>query len=163
MQEISVHPSVLPDNIFIIQMLEEESAKPAKVPRQEDKKVQQLQQGLDAGRKLVQVLRKTVPRAVEALNRQLDRSVADLSVLERVFEKVQQGEESDEQVSEAYLELASLMEDSFHLMASYKCSVVSEEGGNTWKSSVQLGPIDHNLRLLLLQLRTSNRLKKVSS
>lgn len=108
-------------------------------------------------------LRLAVPKAVEALNRQLDAAVAQLRQLEGALDQVQRGAAGDGRSSQEQLQLAVQLEDSLCLLTTNKCSVVSEgEGGSTWKADVQLGGFGDVFRLLLLQLRADGQLAKVS-
>ncbi|XP_052123331.1 uncharacterized protein LOC113210024 isoform X2 [Frankliniella occidentalis] len=155
----------LPDNIFMIRMIEEAvGGPPRKVPRRED--VQQLERGVDAGRKVVQQLRQLVPMAVEALNRQLDSSVAQLHQMEEALANLQRGTAGEEgtttpELAVKHMELAVLLEGSARLLNTKKCDVVAEEGVASWRASVKEGPIDHVIPLLLLQLHAGGQLQKV--
>lgn len=170
-KDLTIEPNgLLPDNIFIIRMLEtadSDGAPPRKAPRMEDARVQVhlqvLQRGVDAGRQLVQVLRQVVPMAVEALNHQLDTSVAQLRQMERDLEKLQRGATGDAATAADFSEQQlQQLEDSLRLLNLNKCAVVAEEGVATWKASVQLGRVSNVLRLLLLQLRAEGQLEKVA-
>ncbi|XP_026288940.1 uncharacterized protein LOC113213929 [Frankliniella occidentalis] len=151
----------LPDTILAIRLIENGGVPPRKKPRREDSDQQRLQRGVDAGRKVVEALRLAVPKAVEALNRQLDASVAQLRQLEETLEQVQRGAAGDGRTSQEQLQLATQLEDSLGLLNT-KCSVVAEEeDGSTWKAAVQIGGFGDSLRLLLLQLRADGQLGKV--
>ncbi|XP_026288935.1 uncharacterized protein LOC113213925 [Frankliniella occidentalis] len=98
---------------------------------------------------------------MEALNRQLDASVAQLRQLEEALEQVQRGAADDEGTSQEQLQLAVQLEES-HRLLNNKWSVVSEEqDGSTWKADVQLGGFGDTLRPLLLQLREDGLLVQV--
>ncbi|XP_052131660.1 uncharacterized protein LOC127751717 [Frankliniella occidentalis] len=146
-------------------MIENDGAPPRKKARTEEPEVQQLRRGVEAGRKVVEVLRLVVPKAVEALNRQLDSSVAQLRQVEEALElQVQRaaaGAEGSDPVAEQ-LQLAVQLEDSLRLLTANKCSVVAEEeDGAAWRASAPLGGFSDILRLLLLQLRADGQLEKV--
>ncbi|XP_026290047.2 uncharacterized protein LOC113214789 isoform X1 [Frankliniella occidentalis] len=168
-KDLTADPGSLPDNILAIRMIEKDGAPPRKVARKEDTKMQQLQRGVEAGRKVVQQLREVVPMAVAALNRQLVSSVASLRQIEEAFDKLKQvaagSEGTTPDLTAEQLQLVAQLEDSLRLLTTNKCSVVAEEGAGVaaWKASVLLGPIDHILRPLLLLLRASGQLTKVDN
>ncbi|XP_052119613.1 uncharacterized protein LOC113202351 [Frankliniella occidentalis] len=164
-KDLAADPTDLPDTILAIRMIENDGAPPRKKPKTEETEVRQLRRGVEAGRKVVEVLRLVVPKAVEALNRQLDSSVAQLRQLEEALElQVQRGPaggEVSDPVAEQ-LQLAVQLEDSLRLLTANKCSVVAEEeDGAAWRSSAPLGGFSDILRLLLLQLRADGQLEKV--
>ncbi|XP_026285418.2 E3 ubiquitin-protein ligase TRIM32-like [Frankliniella occidentalis] len=163
-KDLEVDPGDLPDANIVIRMIEDQCVLPCKRPRREVTEQQRLQRGLEAGRKLVEALRLVVPKAVEALNRQLDTSVAHLRHLEEALEQhVQRGVAGDVgPTPEEQLQLAEQMEDSIRLLNTNRCSFVAqEEDGSTWKASVQLGGFGDILRPLLVQLREDYLLLKV--
>ncbi|XP_026292777.1 uncharacterized protein LOC113217160 [Frankliniella occidentalis] len=165
-KHLATDPGGLPDNFSLIRVMEKDGAPARKVARREDPKVQQLQRGVDAGRRVVQVLRQAIPMAVEALHRQLDSSVAHLRDMESALDKLlrgeQGGDEGELQGPTPDLAVKRLrMEDSLRLLSTDKCTVVAEEGATTWGASVELGRMDDVLRLLLLQLRADSQLQKV--
>ncbi|XP_026290050.2 uncharacterized protein LOC113214790 [Frankliniella occidentalis] len=161
-KDLAADPDGLPDNILAIQLIENDGAPLRKRPRREDPEVQQLQRGVDAARKVVDALRLAVPKAVEALNRQLDMSVAQLRQLEEALEQqVQRRAGGDQGSSPEQLQTAEQMEDSLRLLTTNNCSVVVGENGSSWKASVQLSESSDILRLLLLQLRADGQLAKV--
>ncbi|XP_052126290.1 uncharacterized protein LOC113209900 isoform X2 [Frankliniella occidentalis] len=169
MKDLTVDPGDLPDNISLIRMVEKQGAPPpCKVLRREDTAVQQLQRGVDAGRKLVEQLRHLVPLAVEALNRQLDSSVAQLSRMEETLGKLQRKQAPGDEdtppdlLAGEQFQLVVQLEDSLRLLAATKCRVVAEQSADTWTASVKLGPNHDVMRLLLLQLRADAELHKVA-
>ncbi|XP_026287514.1 uncharacterized protein LOC113212880 [Frankliniella occidentalis] len=161
-KDLVTDPGDLPDSNIVIRLIETGGVPPCKKCRTENSDQQRLQRGVDAGRKVVAALRLAVPKAVEALNRQLDAAVARLRHLERALEKVQRSAAGDEGTSPAHLQLARQLEDSLRLLTTTKCSVVSEEeGGSIWKADVQLDGFGDVFRLLLLKLRADCELAKV--
>ncbi|XP_026292706.2 uncharacterized protein LOC113217070 isoform X2 [Frankliniella occidentalis] len=163
-KNMAVGPDGLPDNILAIRAMEKEAEPPCKVPRREVPEVRQLLRGVEAGRKLVQELRRVVPMAVKALDRQLDSAVAQLRRMEEALGKMRREDAGDaaEGLTPDLVQAVVQLEDSVRLLSAHKCGVVAEHGGDTWRASgVELSPNDHALRLLLLQLRSSSRLQKV--
>lgn len=156
-------PTQLPDNISLIQIIEKGNEPPRKLSKGEDPKVQQLQRGVKAGQKLVQVLQQIIPKAVEALHRQLDLSVTKLAQLEEALNKHwwETGENDPPGLTREQVQLVAQFEDSCQLLTTKKCSFVAEKAGTSWRASVRLGPIDYIMRLLLLQLRAADKLEKV--
>ncbi|XP_052121214.1 uncharacterized protein LOC113213922 [Frankliniella occidentalis] len=150
---LPANPRDLPDNIPLLRLIQDRVVPPR----------QQLQRGVDAGRKVVEALRLAFPKAVKALNRQLDESVAQLVQLEEALEQqVPQCKTGDGCTSPEQLQLAMQLEDSLRLLTTNKCSVVSEEeGGSTWRADVQLDGLGDVFRLLLLQLLADGQLVKV--
>ncbi|XP_026289565.2 uncharacterized protein LOC113214420 [Frankliniella occidentalis] len=157
----------LPDSFLTIRLLEDEDAPPCKKLKIEDPELQQLQRGAVAGRKVVEMLRLVVPLAVEALNRQLESSVAQLGQVEQALERRVQREAAGDvgttsDAVEEPLQLAEQLEASHRLLTSTKCTVTAEEeGGSSWTASVQPGGCGDILRVLLLQLRADGQLGKV--
>ncbi|XP_052132656.1 uncharacterized protein LOC113211640 [Frankliniella occidentalis] len=137
-----------------------EGGPPRKVPRREDPRLAKLQRGAEAGRKVVQLLQQVVPLAVDALHRQLDASVARLRQVEEALADLEQAAPHP---AEQLLQLAVQLEDHNRVLNANKCSVVAEEvgGAASWRSSVQLGPLHHLARLLLLQQQIDGELVKV--
>ncbi|XP_026285406.1 uncharacterized protein LOC113211297 [Frankliniella occidentalis] len=164
-KDLPGEPDDIPDNILAIQLIENGGAPPCKRLKREDTEVQQLQRGVDAGKKVVEALRLAVPKAVEALNRQLDTSVAHLRELEEALEQRVQRDAAggDGGPTPEQLKLAVQLEDSLCLLTANKCSVVVGESGSSWKATMQLGESDDFLRLLLLQLLADGQLAKVDS
>ncbi|XP_052122111.1 E3 ubiquitin-protein ligase RNF182-like [Frankliniella occidentalis] len=64
-KDLNADPAALPDTIALIRLIEHDGAPPLKKPRTEETEVRQLRRGVEAGRKVVEVLRLVVPRAVE--------------------------------------------------------------------------------------------------
>ncbi|XP_052126695.1 uncharacterized protein LOC113212504 [Frankliniella occidentalis] len=166
-KDLNADPADIPDSILAIRLIEHNGVPPRKNPRTEETEVQQLRQGVEAGRKVVEVLvlRLVVPRAVEALNRQLDSSVAQLRQVEEALERQVQrgaaGGEGSAPVGEQ-LHLAVQLEDNLRPLTAKKCSVVAEEeDGATWRACAELGGFGDILRLLLLPLRADGQLEKV--
>ncbi|XP_052132447.1 uncharacterized protein LOC127752023, partial [Frankliniella occidentalis] len=170
-------PEDLPDNVLAVQLLENEDvlvlddAPLCKMPKIEDLELEQLQRGADAGRRVVEMLRLMVPRAVETLNRQLESSVAWLGQVEEALKRRVQREAAgdvgttSDVVVEEPLQLAEQLKAIHHLLTSIsnKCTFASEEeGGSAWTASAQSGGCGDNLlRLLLLQLWDDGVLGKV--
>ncbi|XP_026290052.1 uncharacterized protein LOC113214791 [Frankliniella occidentalis] len=163
-KELEGDHAVLPDNILAIRLIENGTS-PCKIPRRDNIKLKQLQQGVDAGRRLVQLLRKLVPVAVEALNRQLASSVTQLREMEEALERRAAADvcNTTPELEVKELQLVEQLEDSLSLLTSTKCNVMAEEGRAAWRASVQLGPDSYILHLLLLQLRTDGQLEKVAN
>ncbi|XP_052121211.1 uncharacterized protein LOC113213928 isoform X2 [Frankliniella occidentalis] len=166
-KDLPVDLDDLPDTILAIRLIENGGVPPRKKPRGEDSDQQRLQRGVDAGRKVVEALRLAVPKAVEALNRQLDASVAQLLQLEEALEQQVQRNARDDGGTPPppveQLQLAVQLEDSLRLLTTNECSVVAEEeDGPTWKAALQLGGFGDILRMLLLQLRADGQLQKVA-
>ncbi|XP_026285404.1 uncharacterized protein LOC113211295 [Frankliniella occidentalis] len=165
-KDLAAAPEECPDDIFAL-LIEDEAVPPRKKSRTQETEVQQLQRGVEAGRKVVEVLRLLVPKAVEALHRQLDTSVAQLHRLEESLEKrVEQKAAGDEgttpELEDEQVQLAVQLQHSLRLLNTIKCGVVAEaEDGTTWKASVHIGGFNDILRLLLLQLREYDQLEKV--
>ncbi|XP_052127775.1 uncharacterized protein LOC127750343 [Frankliniella occidentalis] len=164
-KDLAADSADVPDNISLVRLIEDNGSPPRKKHRADDTEVQQLQRGVCAGRRVVEMLRQVVPKLVESLNRQLESSVAQLHQLEEALEKqVQRKAAGDEDTAKELavdqLQLALEMEVSLHLLTTSRCSVVAEEGGSTWKACVQLGGFCDILRLLLLQLRADGHLEK---
>ncbi|XP_052131727.1 uncharacterized protein LOC113205376 isoform X3 [Frankliniella occidentalis] len=157
----------LPDSFLTIRLLEDEHAPLCKKLRTEDPELEQLQRGADAGRKVVEILRRVVPLAVESLNRQLESSVAQLGKVEEAVQRREQREPAGvlgtaSDAVEEPLQLAQELEASHRLLTSTKCTVTAEEeGGNAWTASVQPGGCGDILPVLLLQLRADGQLGKV--
>ncbi|XP_026292736.2 uncharacterized protein LOC113217104 [Frankliniella occidentalis] len=146
----------LPDNLLVVRMIED--GLPA---RGDDPQVQQLRSDVDAGRKLVQQLRRMVPLAVAALTQLLDSAVANLRQTEEALGKLQRQGATDGSPTPEQVQLAVQLRDSLQLLSTNKYSVTAEQGGDTWRASgVELSPSDHVSRLLLLQLRASEQLQK---
>ncbi|XP_052125246.1 uncharacterized protein LOC113205871 [Frankliniella occidentalis] len=175
-RNLSASPDDLPDNIFVTRLLEHDAAPTgvASRARRMEERARQLQRGAAAGRKLVHLLRQMVPLAVEALNNQLSSSEAQLQQVEEALEQLRQlqqreaaGEENTTaplQPAVGELQLAVQMEDSLRLLTANKCSVEAEEdAGAAWRAEVQLGPFDHLVRPLLLQLQLDGHLAKVDA
>ncbi|XP_026280626.1 uncharacterized protein LOC113208013 [Frankliniella occidentalis] len=165
--DLNGDPADLPDSIALIRLIENAGAPPLKKPRTEGAEVQRLRRGVEAGRKVVELLQLVVPKAVEALNRQLDSSVAQLRQVEEALElQVQRGRgaagvEGGDPVAEQ-LQLAGKLEDNLRLLTANECSVVAVEAdGATWRACSQLGGFSDMLRPLLLQLRADDQLEKV--
>ncbi|XP_026287009.2 uncharacterized protein LOC113212502 [Frankliniella occidentalis] len=105
-----------------------------------------------------------MPKAVEALIRQLDSLVTQLRQVEEALErKVQRaaGGEEDSTTVVEQVKLAVQLEDNLRLLTAKKCSVVAEDDGATWTAWAELGGFGDILRLLLLQLRANGELEKV--
>ncbi|KAK3920282.1 Roquin-2 [Frankliniella fusca] len=166
-KELSADPADHPDNIFVIQMVEvddEDDAGPPlkKIKTEEETKLQPLVRGVEAGRKVVEKLQQVVPVAVEALNRLLESSAAQLRQLEEGLGELEQ---TGADVTEEHLQMAAQTEDAARLLAVSKFSVVAEEedevSGESWRASLQLQPVEHVLFPVLLQLRANGQLAKV--
>ncbi|XP_052130965.1 uncharacterized protein LOC113208475 isoform X2 [Frankliniella occidentalis] len=159
-------PEDLPDNFLVAQLLENEDAPPCKKLKTKDLELEQLQRGADAGRKMVEMLHLVLPQAVEALNSQLESSVAQLGQVEEALERRVQREAAGDvgttsDAAEEPLQLARQLEASHRLLTSAKCTVTAEEeGGSAWTASVQRGGCGDILRLML-QLRADGQLRKV--
>ncbi|XP_052126952.1 uncharacterized protein LOC113217095 isoform X2 [Frankliniella occidentalis] len=161
--DLTANPSAFPDNILAIRMImERDGAKSRKRPRLEDAKLQHLRRGVDAGRELVRQLQQLVPRAVAALNCQMNSALAHLRELEEALEKHQrEGAGAEASPTPDEVQLVVQLEDSVRLLSSSACSVVAEQGVDSWRASVTLFPFHHVLRLLLLQLRAGGQLQRV--
>ncbi|XP_026292786.2 uncharacterized protein LOC113217169 [Frankliniella occidentalis] len=161
-KNLPANPGTLPDNVLVVQIIEG-APPPSKVARTEDPRVQQLQCGVEAGRKLVEELRKSVPEAIKALNLLVNVSANHLYVMEEALEQLQQEAAggADINPSPFLMRLAVQEEDRFRLLTTTTCSLVAVEGEDSWRASVELGQSDHVFRLLLQQLRMDGQLQKV--
>ncbi|XP_026274274.2 uncharacterized protein LOC113203695 [Frankliniella occidentalis] len=166
-KDLEVDQDDLIDNIYVIQLIENDGAPRCKKQRTEETKVQKLKRSVDAARQVVQQLQKVVPLAVEALNRQLDTSNEQLRQMEEaVQEQVRREAAGDDgapqDLADDHLQLAVQVDDSLRLLTTAECSVLlAEEDGATWRTPLQLGGVGDIFRALLLQLRANGELVKV--
>lgn len=170
-KDLATDPNGFPDNILAIRMLEDGGAQHDNEAVGTDANLQQLQRGVEAGRKVVQLLRQVVPMTVESLNNYVESTVAQLRQMEEALDRLQQqvaaGEESAPRrpvaVAVKQLQTVAHLEDSLRLLSASKVSIVAEEAEASWRACVQLGPFDLICRLLLLQLRADGQLQKAGA
>ncbi|XP_052130779.1 roquin-2-like [Frankliniella occidentalis] len=158
---LSTDPKSLPDNVLAIRLIGADGAPPPRIaaPEREEAKMLQLQRGVDAGRKVVQVLRQV------SLQRHLDSSVAQLRQMEDALEKMQKQATAGAGNSSAaeegardtvrhlqHLRQVAQLEDSLRLLTTNRCSIVAEEDEATWRTTVHLGPLDDQLEMVSTQV-----------